>query len=164
MHLCCGNPGGDRVRRNQIPIQCDDPSRSHATRTGGIMSADAGHVAVAIIGGGQAGLSVSWYLEQAGVDHVVLEAQTPVHAWADTRWDNFTLVTPNWHCKLPGYAYEGDDPDGFMTRDEVVDWLDGWLHTFTPPLLTQTRVTKLRPLASGGFELRLQTAAGDESL
>jgi putative flavoprotein involved in K+ transport len=137
------------------------------------MSTDAGHVTVAVIGGGQAGLSVSWYLGEAGIDHVVLEAQTPVHAWADTRWDNFTLVTPNWHCKLPGYAYEGDDPDGFMTRDDVVDWLDGWLHTFTPPLLTHTRVTRLRPLASGGFELTLQTTAdarskngeaGDESL
>ena len=122
------------------------------------------HVEVAVIGGGQAGLSVSWYLGQAGVDHVVLEAQTPVHAWADTRWDNFTLVTPNWHCALPGYRYEGDDPDGFMTRDEVVEWLAGWLDTFEPPLRTHTRVTKLRPLASGGFELLLQTPAGEETL
>ena len=122
------------------------------------------HVTVAVIGGGQAGLSVSWYLGQAGVDHVVLEAQTPVHAWADTRWDNFTLVTPNWHCKLPGYAYGGADPDGFMTRDEVVDWLAGWLQTFTPPLREHTRVTALRPHAAGGFELSLQTAAGEETL
>ena len=68
------------------------------------------HVSVAVIGGGQAGLSVSWYLGRTGVDHVVLEAQTPVHAWADTRWDNFTLVTPNWHCRLPGYAYDGRRP------------------------------------------------------
>ena len=88
------------------------------------------HIPVAIIGGGQAGLSVSWYLGRMGVEHVVLEAQTPVHAWADTRWDNFTLVTPNWHCKLPGYAYTGPDPDGFMTRDEVVAWLAGWPQTF----------------------------------
>lgn len=123
-----------------------------------------GHVAVAVIGGGQAGLSVSWYLGQAGVDHVVLEAQTPVHAWSDTRWDNFTLVTPNWHCTLPGYAYDGDDPDGFMTRDEVVEWLDGWLQTFEPPLRTHTRVTRLRPLAAGGFELTLDTEAGGETL
>lgn len=115
------------------------------------------HVDVAIIGGGQAGLSVSWYLGRAGVDHVVLEAQTPVHAWADTRWDNFTLVTPNWHCRLPGYAYAGDDPDGFMTRDEVVNWLAGWLDTFEPPLRTHTRVAKLKPLPAGGFELTLDT-------
>jgi putative flavoprotein involved in K+ transport len=128
------------------------------------MSADAGHVTVAVIGGGQAGLSVSWYLGQAGIDHVVLEAKTPVHAWADTRWDNFTLVTPNWHCKLPGYSYEGDDPDGFMTRDEVVQWLAGWLDTFEPPVLAQTRVKKLRPITSGGFELTLETETSAELL
>ncbi len=112
------------------------------------------HTAVAVIGGGQAGLSVSWYLGRAGVDHVVLEADTPVHAWADTRWDNFTLVTPNWHCKLPGYAYAGPDPDGFMTRDEVVAWLSGWLDTFTPPVRTHTRVTRLAQHPEG-FELTL---------
>ena len=48
-------------------------------------------------------------------------APPPAHEWADSRWDNFTLVTPNWQCRLPGYAYDGPDPDGFMTRDEVVD-------------------------------------------
>jgi putative flavoprotein involved in K+ transport len=112
------------------------------------------HTPVAVIGGGQAGLSVSWYLGRAGVDHVVLEAGTPVHAWADTRWDNFTLVTPNWHCKLPGYTYAGPDPDGFMTRDEVVAWLSGWLDTFTPPVRTHTRVTRLAQHPHG-FELTL---------
>jgi putative flavoprotein involved in K+ transport len=122
------------------------------------------HVPVAIIGGGQAGLSVSWYLSRAGIDHVVLEAQTPVHAWADSRWDNFTLVTPNWHCKLPGYTYDGPDPDGFMTRDEVVDWLQGWLQTFDAPLRTHTRVTKLAQRIEGGFLLTLETPSGTEVL
>ncbi len=121
-------------------------------------------IPVAIIGGGQAGLSVSWYLGRAGVEHVVLEASTPVHAWADTRWDNFTLVTPNWHCKLPGYAYDGPDPDGFMTRDEVVAWLAGWLDTFDPPVRTHTRVTRLTRQTDHGFELTLQTKAGAEML
>lgn len=119
---------------------------------------------VAIVGGGQAGLSVSWYLSRAGVEHVVLEAGTPVHAWTDSRWDNFTLVTPNWHCRLPGYTYDGPDPDGFMTRDEVVRWLAGWLDTFTAPVRAHTRVTRLRNAVDGGFELTLQTAAGTEAL
>ncbi|RDH76952.1 MSMEG_0569 family flavin-dependent oxidoreductase [Mycolicibacterium moriokaense] len=122
------------------------------------------HVPVAIIGGGQAGLSVSWYLSRAGVEHTVLEAQTPVHAWADSRWDNFTLVTPNWHCRLPGYSYQGDDPDGFMTRDQVVAWLSGWLDTFDAPVRTHTRATRLRSGVNGGFELTLATAAGEEQL
>ena len=122
------------------------------------------HVPVAVIGAGQAGLSVSWYLGRAGVDHVVLEAKTPVHAWADSRWDNFTLVTPNWHCRLPGYNYQGPDPDGFMTRDEVVGWLAGWLDTFDAPVRTHTRVTRLRNRADDGFELTIETASGEDTL
>lgn len=122
------------------------------------------HVPVVVIGGGQAGLSVSWYLGQAGVDHLVVEADTAVHAWADKRWDNFTLVTPNWHCKLPGYAYEGPDPDGFMTRDEVVEWLHGWLETFEPPLVDHTKVTRLQRLSGDRFELTLDGPDGMQSL
>ncbi len=122
------------------------------------------HIPVAIVGGGQAGLSVSWYLSRAGVEHIVLEAHTPVHAWTDSRWDNFTLVTPNWHCRLPGYTYDGPDPDGFMTRDEVVEWLSGWLETFSAPVRTHTRVTRLRKAAEGGFELTLHTDDGVQAL
>jgi putative flavoprotein involved in K+ transport len=120
------------------------------------------HIPVVIVGGGQAGLSVSWYLGRQDVEHLVVEAKTPVHAWSDTRWDNFTLVTPNWHCRLPGYPYAGPDPDGFMKRDEVVEWLTGWLDTFSPPLRIHTRVTRLRQARSGGFELTLASEAGVE--
>ena len=98
---------------------------------------------VVVVGGGQAGLSTSWHLTQQGVDHVVLEAHTAAHEWADRRWDAFTLVTPNWHCRLPGYAYDGPDPDGFMTRDEVVAWLGGYAATFDPPLVEHTAATSL---------------------
>ncbi|MBN0975282.1 MULTISPECIES: MSMEG_0569 family flavin-dependent oxidoreductase [unclassified Gordonia (in: high G+C Gram-positive bacteria)] len=122
------------------------------------------HVPVVVIGGGQAGLSVSWYLGQAGVEHLVVEADTAVHAWADKRWDNFTLVTPNWHCKLPGYTYDGPDPDGFMTRDEVVEWLHGWLETFEPPLVEHTKVTRLQRLSGDRFELTLDGPDGMRSL
>jgi putative flavoprotein involved in K+ transport len=127
-------------------------------------SASSGHVPVAIIGAGQAGLSVSWYLGREAIGHVVLEAKTPIHAWSDKRWDNFTLVTPNWHCRLPGYRYTGPDPDGFMTRDEVVAWLNGWLETLTPPVRTHTRVTRVQNGPAGGFMLTLQTAQKEESL
>lgn len=128
------------------------------------MSALPEHIPVAVVGAGQAGLSVSWYLGRAGVDHVVLEAETPVHAWTDSRWDNFTLVTPNWHCRLPGFQYSGPDPDGFMTRDEVVAWLGGWLETFDAPVACHTRVSRLAHNASGGFELTLRTSSGEQSL
>ncbi|MER6939495.1 MSMEG_0569 family flavin-dependent oxidoreductase [Nocardioides sp. NPDC127514] len=118
---------------------------------------------VAIVGGGQAGLAASWFLVRDGVDHVVLEAGTAGHEWADTRWDNFTLVTPNWHCRLPGYEYAGPDPDGFMTRDEVVRWLAGYAPTFGPPLREHTRVTSLTQRAGGGFLVEAEGPDGAEA-
>lgn len=117
---------------------------------------------VVVVGGGQAGLSTSWFLVRDGVDHVVLEAGTAGHEWADTRWDNFTLVTPNWHCRLPGYEYDGPDPDGFMTRDEVVDWLAGYAPTFGPPLREHTRVIALTERDGGGFRLEATGPDGPE--
>lgn len=121
-------------------------------------------IPVAIVGAGQAGLSVSHHLMARGVDHVLLEAGTPAHEWADSRWDNFTLVTPNWHCRLPGYAYDGPDPDGFMTRDEVVAWLDGYVRSFDPPVRDHTRVVEVREREGGGFVLDLETPDGPESM
>ncbi len=120
------------------------------------------HVAdVVVVGGGQAGLSTSWLLTRAGVDHVVLEAETPAHEWADTRWDNFTLVTPNWQCRLPGYAYDGPEPDGFMTRDEVVAWLAGYAPTFGPPVRQHSRVTRLVEDHDGPGRFTLSVARPD---
>src|ERR1700738_3845931 len=84
------------------------------------------HVPVAIVGGGQAGLSMSYYLKQRGVDPVVFEKRTAMHVWSARRWDNFCLVTPNWQCALPGYKYDGPDPDGFMKKDEILAYLAGF--------------------------------------
>lgn len=126
-------------------------------------------VDVAIVGGGQAGLALSWCLTRDGVDHVVLEAGTACHTWADARWDSFTLVTPNWHCRLPGFAYDGDDPDGFMTRDQVVAWLGRYRASFDPPLAEHHRVRELRvaaPGASGepaGFDVAVEAPDGAQA-
>src|SRR6516225_10811495 len=74
-----------------------------------------------VVGGGQAGLSVSHYLTKLSVSHVVLEqADRPGEAWRNHRWDSFTLNAPRWQSRLPGVQYGEDDPDGFMLRDEVV--------------------------------------------
>lgn len=78
-----------------------------------------------IIGGGQAGLSLSYYLQGAGREHIVLEkTDQPGDAWRNQRWDSFTLVTPNWTFLLPGAEYQGVDPDGFMPRAEIVNRFD----------------------------------------
>ena len=78
---------------------------------------------VVVVGGGQAGLAVSCRLSQAGVGHVVLEKGRVGETWR-RRWDSFCLVTPNWSVQLPEHPYDGDDPDGFMPRDEVVGYLE----------------------------------------
>ncbi|UGQ40494.1 MSMEG_0569 family flavin-dependent oxidoreductase [Rhodococcus aetherivorans] len=113
---------------------------------------------VVVVGGGQAGLSVSWHLVQRGIDHVVLERDGIAHEWRDSRWDNFTLVTPNWQCNLPGYSYRGDDPDGFMTRDETYAFVRGYAGTFHPPVREGVAVTSVTQAAGGGFDV--QTTAG----
>jgi cation diffusion facilitator CzcD-associated flavoprotein CzcO len=114
---------------------------------------DGTHVEVAVVGGGQAGLSISWHLTRQGVDHVVLERDTIAHDWIDRRWDAFTLVTPNWQCVLPGFAYDGDDPDGFMGRDKVHTWIRRYAASFDAPVVEGVLVTRLRESAEGGFEV-----------
>ncbi len=80
------------------------------------------NIDVLVVGGGSAGLSVGHELAGLGIDHVVLERGRIGQTWRD-RWDSFCLVTPNWTVQLPGGAYAGPDPDGFMPRDEIVDHL-----------------------------------------
>ncbi|HEY9314467.1 MSMEG_0569 family flavin-dependent oxidoreductase [Williamsia sp.] len=110
-------------------------------------------VPVVVIGAGQAGLSISWHLAQRGIAHVVLERDTIAHEWRDGRWDNFTLVTPNWQCNLPGYEYSGDDPNGFMTRDQVYAWVRDYARTFDAPVREHVSVTSVSQCAGGGFDV-----------
>ena len=115
---------------------------------------DGAHRSVVVVGGGQAGLSVSRLLAERGIDHLVLEAKTAGHEWADRRWDTFCLVTPNWQCALPGFVYDGPDPDGFMVRDEIVRYLEGFVASFDPPLVEGVRATALRATPEGRYVLR----------
>ncbi|MFF1654703.1 MSMEG_0569 family flavin-dependent oxidoreductase [Streptomyces sp. NPDC058249] len=110
-------------------------------------------IPVAVVGGGQAGLSVSHCLRERGIEHVVLERNRVGHEWRERRWDSFCLVTPNWQCKLPGFPYQGDDPDGFMVRDEIIRYLEDYVAFFQPPLIEGVSVTRLRRSADGVFEL-----------
>ncbi|GAA2019701.1 MSMEG_0569 family flavin-dependent oxidoreductase [Terrabacter terrae] len=106
---------------------------------------------VVVIGGGQAGLATSHELDQRGVDHVVLEAREPGSSWLD-RWDSFTLVGPNHTVRLPGAAYDGDDPGGFMTRTEVAGHLKAYAGRLGR-VREGVPVHRLRR-ADGAFELR----------
>ncbi|AOI85923.1 MSMEG_0569 family flavin-dependent oxidoreductase [Burkholderia cepacia] len=116
------------------------------------------HLRVAVIGGGQAGLSISYYLKQAGIDHLVFEKETVTHTWRKQRWDAFCLVTPNWQCALPGYPYRGADPHGFMTKDEIVEYLDGFIRSVDAPVLEHTAVERVTRDADGRY--RIATSRG----
>ncbi len=97
-----------------------------------------------IIGGGQAGLAVSYHLKQLNRHHIVLERQRIGEAWRSEKWDSFTLVTPNWGLQLPGYGYNGDDPDGFFHRDDVVRYLNDYVERFNLPIRTGVDVLSVK--------------------
>ena len=112
------------------------------------------HYSVIIVGGGQAGLSLSYYLKQYAIDHLVLEKKTVTHTWRTQRWDTFCLVTPNWQCALPGYPYQGDDPNGFMVKNEIIEYLDGFIKMVAAPVLEGVEVKSVKTkLASNGFDV-----------
>ena len=110
-----------------------------------------GHYSVIIIGGGQAGLSMSYLLKEKGISHLIIEKNRLGHAWRSERWDTFCLVTPNWQCTLPGYSYTGDDPYGFMKKDEIVEFMDGYIAHFNPPAVEGVAVIKIDRDAEGRF-------------
>jgi putative flavoprotein involved in K+ transport len=100
---------------------------------------------------------VSYCLKQRGIEHLVLEGRQVAYSWKDERWDTFCLVTPNWQCKLPGYAYAGSDPRGFMLKDEIVAYVEGYRQAFDLPVREGVMVESLSETAVGGparFELR----------
>jgi putative flavoprotein involved in K+ transport len=100
---------------------------------------------VAIIGGGQAGLALSYRLTELGRPHVILEQHRIVESWRTRRWDSLRLIAPNWSLVVPGFSYPGDDPDGFMGRDEVVEHLVGYAASFGAPVREGSRVTRVDP-------------------
>ncbi len=114
-------------------------------------------IPVAVVGAGQAGLAVSHELTALDVEHVVLERGRVGQSWRD-RWDSFCLVTPNWTVRLPGGAYAGPDPDGFMPRDEIAAFLERYASAFGAPVREGVEVNAVEGRA-GGFLLR--TSAGD---
>lgn len=117
------------------------------------------HIPVAIVGGGQAGLSVSWYLKHLDIEHLVFERNRMAHEWRSARWDSFCLVTPNWQCRLPGFPYAGDEPNGFMPKDEVVRYVEAFAASFEPPIREGVAVRRLYPDEHGRYAL--QTERGD---
>jgi putative flavoprotein involved in K+ transport len=112
-----------------------------------------------IIGAGHAGLAMSRCLSDRSIDHVVLERDEVASSWR-RRWDSLRLLTPSWLCALPGYRYRGDDPDGFMTMPEVIDFIAGYAKETAAPVHASTTVTSVRR-TDGGYRVTTDQGVAD---
>ena len=93
-----------------------------------------------IVGGGQAGLGVSYFLRQNGNSHVVFEQGQIGESWLSGRWDSFQLNTPNVRNVLPGLPYDGPEPDGFWRTDKLVEYFQQYVDHFQLPVRTGVKV------------------------
>ncbi|MEO5897047.1 MAG: NAD(P)-binding domain-containing protein [Vicinamibacterales bacterium] len=117
-------------------------------------------ITTVVIGAGHAGLAASRILSDRSLDHVVLERGEVANSWRRERWDSLRLLTPNWQSRLPGYRYEGPDPDGYMTIGEVVEFISHFATRSQAPVRTGTTVTSVR---RANDEYHLATSTGDLS-
>jgi putative flavoprotein involved in K+ transport len=116
------------------------------------------HFDTIILGGGQAGLSVSYRLKVQGRDHIVLEqASQAADAWRNHRWESFTLNTPNWQSQLPGAPTPEKDPDRFSNRAEVIHYIEEYLRKHDLPVRFGVHV---RSVKNDGEIYTVETTAG----
>jgi putative flavoprotein involved in K+ transport len=102
-----------------------------------------------VIGAGHAGLAASRFLTNRSIDHVVLERGEVANSWRRERWDSLRLLTPNWLTRLPGFRYDGPEPDGFMATDEVVAFVSRYATLAGAPVRPHTTVTSVRGVEGG---------------
>jgi putative flavoprotein involved in K+ transport len=97
-----------------------------------------------IIGGGQAGLTMSDMLSRRGRPHLVLERGRIAERWRSERWDGLRFQFPNWSVRLPDCPFSHSDPDGFATSDQIVDYLDAYATQIKAPIRCGVAVSALR--------------------
>jgi putative flavoprotein involved in K+ transport len=102
-----------------------------------------------VIGAGHAGLAASRCLTGRSIDHVVLERGEVANSWRRERWDSLRLLTPNWQSRLPGFQYDGADPDGYMTMPEVIEFISRYAAAASAPVHTGIDVTSVRAAHDG---------------
>jgi putative flavoprotein involved in K+ transport len=108
-------------------------------------------VETVIVGGGQAGLAMSFWLKQHGREHVILERARVAENWHSQRWDSLMFQFPNWSIGLPGQQYVGRDPDEFSTKDQICAFIDDYRTKIQAPVRTGINVLHLRPATSVGL-------------
>lgn len=110
-----------------------------------------------VIGGGQAGLAMSEQLGQRRLPHLVVERHRVAERWRSERWDGLHANGPAWHDKLPGLPIPGVDPDGFATREQMVNYLAAYAEQIAAPVRCGVEVTALHATDSG---FRAETSHG----
>lgn len=88
-------------------------------------------------------------LSERSIDHVVLERGEIANSWKTERWDSLRLLTPNWQSRLPGYGYEGNDPDGYRTMPETIAFIERYAEVIAAPVEINARVTSLAKVGDG---------------
>jgi putative flavoprotein involved in K+ transport len=123
------------------------------------------HLEVAVIGGGQAGMAIGYFLKRTGRRFVLLErAGAIAPAWRE-RWDSLTLFTSRRYSALPALPFQGD-PDGYPTRDEVIAYLEHYVETFDLSVELNSEVTALERDDDGRFRLEVngRTIIADQAV
>ncbi len=117
------------------------------------------HIETVVVGGGQAGLAMSYRLSWRGQEHLVLERGRVAERWRSERWDSLRFQAPNWNIRLPGRTFEAADPDAFAPRDEVVRFIEDYASFARTPLRQGVAASVLRR-KPGSRRLTLETSAG----
>jgi putative flavoprotein involved in K+ transport len=112
-----------------------------------------------VVGGGQAGLAMSYHLKRLGREHIVLERGRVAQSWRSERWDSLMFQFPNSSIQLPGYNYETDDPNGYAPKNEIVRFIENYAALIDAPLRCGLRVVALRQNSASG-RLLVETEQG----
>ncbi|WP_164660093.1 NAD(P)/FAD-dependent oxidoreductase [Tropicibacter sp. Alg240-R139] len=113
-----------------------------------------------IVGGGQAGIALSEHLGHQNVPHLVLEKNRTAEAWRTGRWDALVANGPAWHDRFPNLEFKNDDPDAFVSKDGMAEYLVEYAEMIKAPIREGVEVFKAERLSGqGGF--RVQTSAGE---
>ncbi|NDW54457.1 NAD(P)/FAD-dependent oxidoreductase [Aliiroseovarius sp. PrR006] len=112
-----------------------------------------------VVGAGQAGIALSEHLGNSGVPHLILEKNRVAEAWRTARWDALVTNGPVWHDRFPSLEFKGNDPDEFVTKDRVADYLEEYAQMVNAPVRTGVEVLKAERLPDqAGF--RVETSGG----